>query len=282
MSIQNHNFPVEMQSIKTWSNIHIPTQLGNAVVRTDTNQVLGIHGRRYELISHDDVFNAVHDAVKQADITKDYETNIDLTDNGARMKGEILFNDLVIEPVKNDFVQFRIQFYNSYDGRWSVQIACDALRLWCENGCTTPDAVFRTWQKHTFALNVSAYTNQIQKGLTTFWNQRDRWKKLSDTPCDITDVSWLFEKTLCASNKKQRIVRPDDPVSFNKKQHEILGGIYEMYSSQLGHNMWAAYNTATHWATHTDQFANPLDKTRERENLVAKMQRSDEWALLVD
>ena len=282
MTIQDHNFPVEMQGIQTFSNINIPKNLGHAVVRTDTNEVLGIHGQRYELISHDDVYNAVHDALKQANISNDYETEITLSHNGARMKGEILFPDLIVEPVKNDFVQFRIQFYNSYDGRWSVQIACDALRLWCENGCTTPDTVFWAWQKHTYALDVSAYSKQIQNGLENFWHHRDHWKKLSETPCDITDASWLFEKTLCAVNKKQTISRPDDPVIFNKKQHEILGGIYEMYSNELGHNMWATYNTTTHWATHTSMYANPMDATRVRENLVAKMQRSNEWLMLTE
>ena len=281
MTIYDHNFPVEMQDLKTADDIRIPNNLGRAVVRTDTDEVLGIHGKRYELIPHDDVCNAVMDAVKESGISNDWTSNIELSQNGARMRGEILFDDLIVEPIKDDHVKFRIQFYNSYDGAWSVQVACDALRLWCLNGCTTADAVFRTWQKHTYALNVSAYTKQITNGMNTFWNNKDQWRKLAETSCDTVDASWLFSNTLAKASSKWTPSRPDDVPPVNKKQMDILGAQWELYSDELGKNMWATYNAATHWATHTQDYASPMDKTRERENMVAQMQRSSEWELLV-
>ena len=279
-NIDPHAFPVEMQDIKTAHDIYIPKGLGRAVVRTDTDEVLGIHGQRYELIPHDDVCNAVLDAVDLLGLGNgNVSANIDLSKNGARMRGEFVFDDLVVEPVEGDHVKFRIQFYNSYDGAWSVQIACDALRLWCLNGCTTADAVFRTWQKHTFALNVSAYTKQIADGLDTFWNNKQKWQSLSEKPCDAIDAGWLFRNTLTKVPAKTK-AQQEEVVPYNKKQQELLEAQWELYSDELGKNMWATYNAATHWATHTQDYASPMDKTRERENLVAQMQRSSEWKLM--
>ena len=278
MTIQDHNFPVEIQDIQTVSNLDIPNNLGRAVVRTDTNDVLAIHGKRYELISHNDVVTSVVDAIEKSKITfGDYDCNIDLFNNGARLRGEILFNDLIAEPVEDDHVQFRICFYNSYDGAWSVQLKADALRLWCLNGCTTADHVMHPFQRHTTQLDVEGFVAQIQNGVETFWNNQQMWHDFSNTKVTDLQALQLFEGTLCYQKSSHTALNND---TVNQKQKNILFGHWLDYQDKLGSNLWALYNATTHWSTHTNDYANPSNKRRERENMVAKMLQSKQWEYL--
>ena len=51
----------------------MPQSMARCIVRTDTNEVLGVHGSKYKAIKHDDVINSVFEAVNKSGISKDYE-----------------------------------------------------------------------------------------------------------------------------------------------------------------------------------------------------------------
>jgi len=93
--------------------VSVPPSMARCIVRTDTNEVLGVHGSKYKAIKHDDVVNSVMDAVSQSNVSKDYDTKIEVFDNGAKLRGTIDFSDLVMEPAVGDYVRFRVQFFNS-------------------------------------------------------------------------------------------------------------------------------------------------------------------------
>ena len=57
--------------------------------------------------------------------------NVDVYENGALLKATIGFNDITIEPVVGDYIRFDINFWNSYNGQWSIQISGDGRRLFC-------------------------------------------------------------------------------------------------------------------------------------------------------
>ena len=144
------SFPVDTCDLYTtvdsgFSFVDVPQSMSRCIVRTDTNEVLGVHGSKYKAIKHDDVVNSVMDAVSQSNVSKDYDTKIEVFDNGAKLRGTIDFADLVMEPAVGDYVRFRVQFFNSYDSSWAFQQSAFGLRLWCLNGCTHADTVANTW-----------------------------------------------------------------------------------------------------------------------------------------
>ena len=113
-------FPIQMMDMhiqvpddNNWSGsstIKVPPTLRTALVRTDTNEILGTHGSKYKPVLHDDVVNSMMDAVKAANISKDYEVEIKTFDNGAKMKGVITFPNVLIEPQVGDYIRYRIPF----------------------------------------------------------------------------------------------------------------------------------------------------------------------------
>jgi len=269
-SMSDFNFPVEQQPIHD--------QLGNiiaghqAVVRTDTDQVLGVHGSRYKIVSHDDVVNSVLDGVKSADLSADYEVSVDVLEDGRKLRGEILFNNLTVEPAVGDYVKFRVSFFNSYDASWSFSQQANGLRLWCLNGCTTPDTVARSRYKHTASINVEGAAAKVVNGLEHFQSRKDIWQSWMQTKLEQPQIENFFKKTVCKTFTRQQSV-----TKTNEKQLENLLSLWSDERSSLGSNKWALYNCLTYWATHTQDLRKPEIAKYNRELQIASAMKSKQW-----
>ena len=269
-SMNDFNFPVEQQPIHD--------QLGNiiaghqAVVRTDTDQVLGVHGSRYKIVSHDDVVNSVLDGIKTADLSDDYEVSVDVLEDGRKLRGEILFNNLTVEPAVGDYVKFRVSFFNSYDASWSFSQQANGLRLWCLNGCTTPDTVARSRYKHTASINVEGAAAKVINGLEHFKSRKEVWQDWMQTKLEQPQIENFFKKTVCKTFTRQQSV-----TKTNEKQLENLLSIWSDERSSLGSNKWALYNCLTYWATHTQELRKPEIAKYNRELQIASAMKSKQW-----
>ena len=266
-------FPVESQPVFD--------QLGNeingsqAVVRTDTDEVLGVHGSRYRILSHDDVVNSTLDAVKEADLSDDYELKVKVIDGGRKLRGEILFNNITVEPAVGDIVQYRINFFNSYDASWSFSQAADGLRLWCLNGCTTPMGTARSNFKHTQSINIEGSAQKMVNGIDVFMNNKTLWQDWMNIKVSDEMAEMFFKKTLAKAPSRQRLVD-----KLNNKQLENLLSIWANEKRSLGSNKWALYNAMTYWSTHTSDLRNPEIARRNREDAIGKAMNHNQFTSL--
>lgn len=264
------SFPVESQPV--FDRFGNAIQGSQAVVRTDTNEVLGVHGSRYRILSHDDVVNSLMDAAREANIASDYQLKTSIADGGRKLRGEILFKDLVVEPAVGDFVQFRISFFNSYDASWSFSQAADGLRLWCLNGCTTPIGTGRTMFKHTQSVSVEGSASKIITGAQTFMENRELWQSWMTTTVTDRMAEVFFKQTIAKAPTRQTL-----KFKTNEKQLENLLGIWAKEKGELGSNKWALYNAMTYWASHTNDLKNPEVARRNREDAIAKAMNHRRW-----
>ena len=267
---EEFNFPVESQPVYDQNGNVI--QGSQAVMRTDTNEVLGVHGSRYKILTHDDVVNSTLDAVKQADLSDDYELKFSVIENGRKLRGEVLFNNITVEPVVGDIVKYRINFFNSYDASWSFSQAADGLRLWCLNGCTTPLGTARSNFKHTSSINIEGSAQKMVNGIDMFKNNQDLWRSWMQTLVGNHAAERFFKKTIAKTASRQQLV-----TKTNEKQLENLLNIWSNESSSLGKNKWALYNTMTYWASHTSDLRTPEVARRNREDAIAKAMKHERW-----
>ena len=263
-------FPVERQDI--FDSRGEPINGHKAVVRTDTNEVLGVHGSRYSIVTNEEIVSSIEDALITANISSDTTVTIKSIEGGRKMRGEILFNDVTMEPSVGDYVKFRISFFNSYDGSWAFTQSADGLRLWCMNGCTHSIAAARTRFKHTQSISVEASAAKIRTGLETFMNQREVWQSWMATDVAQNTVESFFKHTLAKSFTRQTAV-----TKTNEKQLEHLLQIWDGEKRQLGSNKWALYNAMTYWSTHTSELKNPEVTRRNREDQIAKAMDHTIW-----
>jgi hypothetical protein len=256
------DFPIESQPI--YDQLGHVIEGHQSIVRTDTNESLGVHGSRYKAVSHQDVVDSVVDGIKTADLSKDYDLYVDVIENGRKLRGEILFNDLTIEPAVGDYVKFRISFFNSYDGSWSFSQLANGLRLWCLNGCTTADTVARSKYKHTTSINVEGSAAKVVAGLDHFMSRKEVWQHWMQTKLEQEQVENFFKKTVCKSFTRQRAV-----TKTNEKQLENLLKIWSEEKDCL-----------TYWATHTNELRSPEIARYNREISIANAMKSTQWESL--
>ena len=246
----SYNFPVEEQPVFTQDGELIPDH--KCIVRTDTGKTLGLHGSRYKMIPHEDVVESIVDGVKASNLTGDYEISVNVAEDGRKLRGEIIFPDLVQEPVVGDYTQFRVSFFNSYDGSWPFSQQANGLRLFCLNGCTTPDAIARSRFKHTASVNVDGSAAKIIGGAEHFMGRSKVWQSWIKTKLNNDQVEQFFRSTICKVVTKQQQV-----IKTNEKQLENLISGWDREKADLGWNKWALYNCLTHWATHTNDLKSP-------------------------
>src|SRR5210317_2190465 len=269
-------FPVEELPLVAMKNdtkkYFIDRDRYKAIVRTDTNEVLGVHSGKYNMVKHNDIVENIMEGVALADISKDYDHSIKVYENGSKLKGSFVFNDLVQkDPEVNDIIRFKVDYMNSYDGMWSIMINAYGERLWCLNGCTSPEAVTREKNKHTAGFNVQASADQIKLALEVFFNDRERWDAWRKTAVNTELVQGIFERTLA---------KPTTPTLTNKvnwKQLTRLMSNYRQEVNVLGNNKWAMYNAATDWASHPENVPNPHRVIVRRQDAVQKMLNSKWW-----
>ena len=264
------SFPIETQPVFDMHGEEINGH--QCVMRTDTNQVMGVHGSRYKAVSHDDVVNSILDGVQQADLSSDWTVDVEVLEDGRKLRGQILFNDLTVEPAVGDYTKFKVDFFNSYDASWSFTQQASGLRLWCLNGCTTPDAVAKSRYKHTASINVEGSANKMINGLQHFMSRKEVWQSWMRTSLTDNQVETFFKKTVAKAFTRQNQIS-----KTNEKQLENLLGIWADESANLGLNKWALYNTLTYWATHTGELRSPHTARYNREAAIASAMRNKEW-----
>ena len=258
----SYNFPVEEQPVFTQDGELIPDH--KCIVRTDTGKTLGMHGSRYKMIPHEDVVDSIIDGVKASNLTSDYEVSVSVAEDGRKLRGEIIFPDLVQEPAVGDYTQFRVSFFNSYDGSWPFSQQANGLRLWCLNGCTTPDAIAKSRFKHTASVNVDGSAAKIIGGAEHFMGRSKEWQSWMQTRLNNDQVEQFFRSTICKVVTKQKQM-----VKTNEKQLENLISGWDREKADLGWNKWALYNCLTHWATHTNDLRSPEVARYNREILIS-------------
>lgn len=269
--INDWNFPIEMMPTpNAVTGEPVPNSV--QVIRTDTDEVMGVHGSKYKPVSHQLAVESILDAAKAANISSDFKTKIEVYEGGRKLRAKITWPDVTMAPQVGDHIQYQALANNSLDGSWSFELWSQGLRLWCLNGCTTPDVITRTRYKHTASINVESSAAKIQDGLRHFFEQKDQWRDWMVTKVSNEIAENFFKKHLCKMHTRQ-----SDTTKTNERQLNNLLFQWSEEKAALGPNKWALYNTLTHWATHTDDMRSPHTARHNREAIITSAMRSNTW-----
>lgn len=258
----------------------VPSSFRRAVVRTDTDQILGTVGSRYHLTPHSDLIEAINTALAEASLPL---TNLEVRDHvhegGAKIRRELIFKDLVIEPQVDDLVHFKIDIFNSYNEQWAFQHLASAERLWCLNGCTNSMYAFRTYRKHTRTLSIESEAAKLQQAVQMFEQDEVKFRRWTQTKFGYERFEEWMRKSIAKSP------RPSDPDNINKAALDQLLDGYKLEQSRLGDTLWGAYNTLTAWSTHVEanrKTTKVHDLRRRREAQVASALNHPLWKELAE
>ena len=211
----------------------------------------------YKLINHEDLFHEQAKMIYESELPTDNITVVDyLYEKGRRAKREIYFNDLTTTVgSSNDRVKCRIDVFNSVDLSWQFQVFSGAYRSLCRN--TLVFGGFKTYQqkaRHTKNLDATSLLGKATYSLEN-WNEN---KELMNTwrNCKISEKQYLdlvSNSTLCTvANSKSAIALWQGDRRVNTSLLDYLFKVYRN-ESEGRNTLWSAYNSLTHWATHTNE-----------------------------
>ncbi len=273
------DIPTEIEHLNTQSGLQMHSKFGRAVVRKDINQVIGRIGPRTR---HEPLINNQKRAVQYIE-----ESGLDLTgcvvtdtvfDNGARARRQVEFPRYVVEPQVGDITRFMLDIYDSQNNSWAFQIKFTAMRLWCLNGCTSPDFQIRVYNKHGQSRNdFSDGVRAIADAVENFGKREDEFRRLINRQTRPDDAEEVYKKTIAYSRKE----KPWAP-QFSQPKLQDLIDAYNTEASYAGDNAYAIYNGATRWATHFNTRGNRANAIVNRQSKVANMLKSKVWKDLID
>jgi hypothetical protein len=257
----------------------------------------------YKLVNHADVYG-MHGAqlFRNAELPHDNLTVIDrVFDGGRRATRQVMFNDMTWDiDGKGNGITARADIVNSTDMSWAFQVFSGAYREYCRNTCVFGgQKAYHQKRKHTSQLSTQAMIEKAHLGLSMYNNHRDTMNNWRTIDLDRSQWVQVLEETLCKKGGKGAELSTDKSTRVNGKLLDYLTLRFDEESRELGSNLWAAYNSLTHWATHTDETferqnddgsvtelstsragSNPFTVQHTRNDKVRAFLESDQWANL--
>jgi len=236
----------------------------HAVVRSDTNECLGVHGRTYKIVPHLDVYKRHADAIKKSSAYDPQQIEIidQLWDKGAKARRTIHFLNHTKRVSDSDVVTMRSDTFNSLDGSFAFQVFSGMYRSLCLNTLVFGgEKFYHSKQKHTSNIDYSSAVSKIANSVDMYNRDYDRLCKWRDTKVSDQQVAMLFANTIAKRKSESATVIADalkeEGVELkqliNVKLNDFLMHQYGKEKESLGGTLYAVYNALTHWSTHTDK-----------------------------
>ena len=289
--LQEINFPVEVQGIDG-----IPINMGKKVIRTDTNQVLGLVKSRYKPINH---YSAFYGSLKEMQASginfNNANFKINSYENGAFAKMEISF------PEHTAFVgdhKLLLKYIarNSYNGRWKFQAFFGWLNSVCFNTLVSGKQLAYTSNRHSLNYNIEQSISKIKNSVLAVTNEVESYRHWWDKRITLEDAKKLFTNTI-VKGKLTDVQKASGFSETNKKHLYILLGLFREEAKQIYYkgeytkpdidingSLWCAYQSATAWSTHLNDITKETTKRHivenQRQNIVKQMINSESWKKL--
>ena len=240
------NYHVDLRPIETDDGISIPQR--KAVIRTDSNQVLGVVGNSYQPVQNQQCFGFLDSVVHDGQLR--YHTAGALGKGEkvwmlAKLDGEIRIKDS--EDVTDKFLLLS----NSHDGSSALRVYFTPIRVVCANTLGMAERRSRGQGVsiiHKGDLNAKVGEAQEILGFATrFYDDLgDRINHLADHYPSRQQLELYFEA-----------LYPDQPDSKNKRAENVRNELFRLFEFGRGQDLpetrlttWAAFNAVTEYVDH--------------------------------
>jgi phage/plasmid-like protein (TIGR03299 family) len=236
------NWKVNIEKVQTASGIVIPDRI--ALVREDTNKVLGIHSESYVPYQNDELLELL-DRISD-------QSGLKLHTGGSFHGGEKVWfqlksNDLILS---NDVIKGYISGFNSFDGRSSLAFGTSNVTVSCMNsfwrGYKQVDSRLR--HSSTMKPRIDEILSKIGVLLNEEQETFAEIQKLGNFTLSQEVRDLVTKKLLEISNED----RFDPNFSTNKKNKlDLFNRDLNTELAQKGENLWGMFSGITRYTTHS-------------------------------
>lgn len=235
-----HNWHADEQELITGAGVFVPKF--KALVRSDTNHVLGVVGAKYEPTQLSTAFAFLDSVVTAHEATYD---NMHLIDQGSRVivQAKIGNGDGSFDIRKGDSIQSYITMINSFDGSTPFKVFFTPIRLFCKNqlNAALKNATTSVSIRHT--KNSADKAEQAQRTLGLAHEYFAEFKKTAKMLAQKSIDAKMIDMFLA-----QCMGEPDSTRKSN--QHEEVKQLIENGKGNNGSSVWDMYNGVTEYVDH--------------------------------
>lgn len=218
-----YDFSVSLLDLKTSNGIKIPQK---AVYRSDLKKVIAVVGADYQLVRHAEVLARIEETLPIITGTR----TIHVCKQGNYMFANYESNKIEpVEPRKGDIVKFRIQIFNSYNGRISLGMRLYALRLACLNGMTVPQEVSTIQSRHVSGVSITATRDAFSKKMEEFQKFAPVWSQ--------------WTKVKAPKGRMETFLK-----AYTSKGARAI--IQDKFLSEQDDSLWGFFNSITWFGSH--------------------------------
>jgi len=219
----------------TFLDVHAPKH--KAIVEQDTGRIISVVGKGYNLVQNSDIIPQYERAIARSNLnTEGMIRDVQYSHDGARTVVSYRFPAHRIAVTEGDEMDLMITVLNSYDGSWKFMSMVGAYRMLCTNGQIIGDSFSSYYGKHTKSLDVDYAINKLEDSLEVYLQNAELWKQYPTVKISIRE----------ANNVLLQLANGND------KMMEVLNSSYQKYVFEMGHNLWALFNTLTDWSSHAE------------------------------
>ena len=241
-----------------------------AVIRTDTNEVLGIHGKGYNLLSNAEAFDAFDEALHESQLDLSGMTvKNEIANYGAKSFRTYTFPSHTVQINRcDDESQLKLQIINSYDGSTSFSSRVGGFRLLCSNGMVIGKTFMHASLRHTKSLDIKSVISKLDETINVYLENANQWQQWSKQRISLYDLEAVVKHF----------------ADGNEKLEQSLIENYHQEAQEIGLNKWSLFNAFTHWSTHAPvreaSQSNAASIRLNRELRVQRLLESPEWKRL--
>lgn len=226
------------------TNIVVPDKF--ATMRTDTNDILGVVGNRYEIIQNKNAFSVFDGIFEQGQAS--FETGGTLG-NGERVWLMAKLPDTIRIQGKDDVTEMHLLFTNGHDGKNTLQVMLTPIRVVCNNTLSAAISGKKVGEYITIRHNAMAYDKM---------NLAAQTLGLVKKQIQVTNELFNQMAKVTISDKDMKVFLEMLQNGDSTRAKNIREEITNFYHTGVGQagtvgTVWGAYNAVTGYVDHKRQ-----------------------------
>lgn len=216
-----------------------------AIVRDDTNQILGVHGKGYHPLQNSEMMEILDRISGKMDLP--------LHKGGYFGDGQKTYIQLKTkdQPVGTDLVKGYLTCVNSYDGSTSLAFGHSNLTISCQNTFFANYREMANKVRHTQKMHdrIDVICMQIEDVLRAEDKIFNQIKKMSEIDIDPKVREMVLSRMLDL-NKEERLA---DISTLSTRKKNILSDLEVNILGEIqdkGGNLWGLFSGITKYTTH--------------------------------
>ena len=219
--------------------------------REDTGEPIAIHGLRYNPIQYPTMIDKTRDMLERCNLdATGVKEKISVSPNGGMCLVEYELPAKKYLTPDGDMGHIRVMALSSFNGVWSFILSLGFRQSACLNSqifIRNPASIYKA--RHTSKLDIDLGVSVVGKAANVIEDEIELWHELYNTNALGYKVLEMFAKIANYKDNIQEISWPGDEIK-NKTMRYLMDKYQYHYAPQMGHNLWAVYNTITDWSTH--------------------------------